>query len=445
MFSSVTIQGKKATPDRVYYNGTVVNNTLKSTQQADDPIVVFQDQRQTPIVADAHNFELSVQNFTLNGCPKTLPLFIPQIGATSPTDITTTIYSITFGVQYGGTYKISTKYIIWRPENQAPYTLVPSTALPTQVETDYYFCYTYSHFICQVNAALNSAWATCGGGSSAAFGTQCPFFEYDQVTGLFAINQDANTSLVPYGTALPAPYATATNAGASNPAGRAYVSGEYSFVGMNTCLENLLTNFAQTYYSANQPWGTSGLLLPESIIDTGLATDLKTLASCIDTPVGLTLRSEPKTSIFQLVNPFTGAAIPKAFFARLVQDYTSTGGCWSPIASFVLVTSTVPVRNEASANPVTFGTNNLGSIAAGGAFQKVLIETPIDAVSADIWKGWIQYEPKIETFSSLDPSHESISDIDISLFWRNRLTNSLVPVHIPNQGSMSFRLLFKRK
>jgi hypothetical protein len=449
MFSSVTIQGKKATPDRVYYNGTVVNNTLKSTQEADDPTVVFQDQRQTAIVADAHNYELSVQNFTLNGCPKTLPLFIPQIGATSPSDITTTIYSITFGVQYGSTYNIHTKYVIWRPENQAPYTLVPSTALPTQVETDYYYCYTYSHFICQVNTALNDAWAAAGGGTDPtayAFGTQCPFFEYDQTTGLFSLNQDSNTCLTPYGTALPSPYATATYTAASNPAGVAYVTGEYSFVGMNTCLENLLTNFAAIYYSANQLWAAQPKkYLPESVIDTGLLIDLKTGAAVNDTPVGLTLRSEPKTSIFQLVNPFNGVAIQKAFFARLTQDFISTGGCWSPIASFVLVTSSIPVRNEASANPVTFGTTNLGALASGGAFQKVLIETPIEALTADIWKGWVQYEPKIETFSSLDPSHESISDVDISLFWRNRLTNSLVPVHIPNQGSMSFRLLFKRK
>jgi hypothetical protein len=181
------------------------------------------------------------------------------------------------------------------------------------------------------------------------------------------------------------------------------------------------------------------------VIDTGLPIDLKSGAAAVDTPVGLTLRSEPKSSIFQLVNPFNGVAIQKAFFARLTQDFISTGGCWSPIASFVLGTNTIPVRNEATANPVTFGSTNIGSIASGGAFQKVLIETPIEALRADIWKGNVLYEPKLEIFASLDPSHESISDVDVSLFWRNRLTNSLVPVHIPNQGSMSFRLLFKRK
>ena len=119
---------------------------------------------------------------------------------------------------------------------------------------------------------------------------------------------------------------------------------------------------------------------------------------------------------------------------------------WSPIASFVLATTQIPVRNEATANPISFGQKNVGGENGnGGAFQKVLIETPINALTADIWKGWILYEPLTLTYSSLDPSHDGVSDIDVNLFWRNRLTNSLVPVRVPNQGSMSFRLLFKRK
>jgi hypothetical protein len=546
MFSSVAISGKRATPDRVYYNGTVINNTLTSTKQSDDPNITFQDQRQTPLVNDAHNYEVAVQNFSLNGCTKTLPLLIPQIGAQvvtqevsgieaivsdstvrsnttepptfykqiqyvnvpnsfsvgntvlqasgftqtdlnfstpqkivacdlnsftiiyygnnlpngtytnggfsvsfkyqDPADVTTTIYSISFAVQYNSNYRISTKYIVWRPENQASYTLVPKTALPTQKETDYYYCYTYSHFISLVNIALRAAWVECGGGSTAPFGTQCPFFEFDQETGLFSINQDSNTCMTQYGQILPAPYYAASNPGATNPISRPYIVDEYSFVGMNTCLENLLTNFTSTYFAAGKLWNNQpNKFLPESVIDMGLPFSLLDGTAFSNTPVGVSLRSEPKSSIFQLINPFTGTAQARAFFARLPQDFKSTGGCWSPIASFVLLTNNIPVRNEGTANPVIFGDANIGSVASGGAFQKVLVETPIDAVTSDIWKGWVLFEPKIETYSSLDPSHEGISNIDIELFWRNRLTNSLIPVHVPNQGSMSFRLLFKRK
>lgn len=440
-FSTVTIEGKKATPDRVYYNGTVINNTLTSTQQVDDPAIKFQDQRQIPLVADSSNYEVQVQNFSIDGC--TLPLFIPQIGATSPSDVTTTIYSVTVGIFNGTTKTVSTAYVVWIPENQAPYTIVPTTALPIQSESDYYYGYTYTHFVSLVNTALRTAWVAAGGGTA---GTQCPFLEYNQDSRFFSMNQDSNTCMIPYGTSLPQPYNVTSSS--MSPSGGTYTAGEYSFVGMNTCLDLLLTNFASIYYSAGTPWvGTSPVqLLPEVMIDMGLPQNLFTTGGSSQiTAVGKSLRTQPHTSIFQLVNPFTGLPISSAFYARLPQDYISTGTTWSPINSIVLATTQIPVRNEACANPVVFGTSNIGPISASGAFQKVLIEASIEALSADIWRGSILYEPKIEIYSSLDPSNDGISDIDVSLFWRNRLTNSLIPIHISNQGSMSFRLLFKRK
>jgi hypothetical protein len=531
-FSKVEIEGKQAAPDRIYYNGTVINNTLTTIKQTDDPVVVFQDQRQTPLVPDASKYEMSVQNFSLGGCQKTLPLFIPQVSpplvtkpltsafvkVTSrdsnglpltstatyscssntlkspnviqrisgfvspflnlvngvcissngssftcntpsgcrledgtytptsgqalyydPTDVTTTIYSVQVGIYTGSAYNISAPtYIVWEPENKAPYIPVPKTAQPTQQESEFYYCYTYTHWVQLVNKALNTAWASVNSG----VGTQCPWMEYDETTGLFSINQDSKTCMTPVGTALPAPFSV-TYTAAGN-----YKAGEYSFVGMNACLELLLSNFPAMYYGYNSVlWnGQAGKYLPEVVIDTGLQVNLVANSTSNKTPVGDTLRSLPKTSIVQLANPFTGAALADAFFVRLPQDYVSTGSIWSPVASIVFVTTQIPVRNEASANPIVFGTANVGSqSASSGAFQKVLIETPINALKADFWRGSIVYEPQTLTFSSLSPSQEGISDVDVALFWRNRLTNSLVPINIPNQGSMSFRLLFKKK
>jgi len=450
-FSSIQIEGTKAAPDRIYYNGTVINNTFKTDKQEDDPPLRFQDQRQIPLVPDASSYEVSVQNFSLNGCTKTLPLFIPQIDPQTPTDVTTTIYKISVGIYNAsgsGTYKLVTKPIIWVPENRARYTEVPTTALPIQRETDYYYCYTYTHWISLVNNALRAAWTSAivaGVGESTA-GTQCPFMEFDELSGLFSINQDANTSIIPYGTALPQPYAVTSSA--TSPNGT-YAAGEYSFVGWNTCLDNLFNNLPSIYYSTTQSWSGSVTLLPENVVDMGLTIDLVTGTAPTplnDSPIGVSLKTKPNLSSFQLTNPFTDDVIANAFFVRLTEDFKSTGGVWSPIASFVLATTQIPVRNEASANPVTLGSANVGSgNASSGAFQKVLIETPINATTADIWKGWVLYEPLIPTFSSLDPSHEGVQDVDVNLFWRNRLTNSLIPLRVPNQATMSFRLLFKKK
>jgi hypothetical protein len=539
-FSSVTIEGKRAAPDRIYYNGTVVNNSTNASESRADPQIVFQDQRQTPLVPDSSGYVVSVQNFSLNGVGKSLPLFIPQIApplvtatitsigvgptggstqfityvtnlisnlqdgnqvlsfsSTDPqdlltypfldltnvtvtnsdssggvysvftvlvpgnqftpgtytpggstwtanletiNDITTTIYTVSFGIFNGGSYDVVTRPIIWEPEDVAATVPQPNSANPVQQESAYYYCYTYTHWVSLVNKALLGAWTIAGGTS---FGTQCPFIEYDEVTGLFSINQDAQTCMTPYGTTLPQPYVSAVSPSTTSASGGTYVTGEYSFVGMNTCLEVLFSSFNSIHFGPGKIW--NGFVLPENVINMGLTVELLTGATTATTPVGISLRTQPKTSIFQLVNPFAGTPIPYAFFARLPQDFVSTGGCWSPIASFVVGTAMIPVRNEAAGNPISFGSGNLGAVSNGGVFQKVLVEAPIDAIRADYWKGWVLYEPKIETYSSLDPSQDGISDIDIHLYWRNRLTNSLIPVTIPNQASMSFRLLFKKK
>lgn len=440
-FSSIKIEGKQATPDRVYYNGTIINNSVDVDIQADNPEIRFLDARQTPLIVDSSNYEVSVENFTFNGATKNLPVFIPII-ADPATDIDTTVYTVSFGV-YTGTvddwYEVVTVPLIWVTENNAKFTDRPPLS-PVQLESDYYYCYSYTHWVSIVNTALRTAWDTAKT-LHPSIGTQCPWFEYDVTTGLFSVNQDSKTCMAPVGVALSAPYNVSYTPTAT------YLDGEYSFVGMNSNLENLLTNFCSIYYSVNQPWNQTNAILPEIVIDMGLPRNLLDETITDDnTQVGIALRTLPKTSIFQLANPFDYTPITTGVFVRLVQDFTSTGTLWSPISSFVLATTQIPVRNEQMANPIDLGKANIGDQrGSSGSFQKVLIETPINALSADIWKGWVLYEPLVPKFSSLDPSHDGITDIDVNIYWRNRLTNALIPLRLPNQGSVSFRLLFKKK
>jgi hypothetical protein len=43
------------------------------------------------------------------------------------------------------------------------------------------------------------------------------------------------------------------------------------------------------------------------------------------------------------------------------------------------------------------------------------------------------------------PSRQEIRNIDIQIFWRNKLDNELYPLTIPNGGTISFKLMFRHR
>lgn len=131
-------------------------------------------------------------------------------------------------------------------------------------------------------------------------------------------------------------------------------------------------------------------------------------------------------------------------YVVLVQDFQSTSSLWSPVASIVIGTQFITVREEYSGTPITIGSGNLGSNASTGSFQKVLLETPIEVLPQESWRGLLYYEQKVDKMSSLGMSKEDLKNLDIQVYWRNRLTNSLSPLTLYNGGSANIRLLFKR-
>jgi hypothetical protein len=496
-FVPQVITGASADGDYVYYNATVVNNSVTLDQRKDDPELVFQDTRQKPIVKDSSKYCVSVDSFTLNGPQKNFPLYIPQI--VPGTDIDLTIYSITFGVYLqntsggtpdptggvqSGTWVQATIPITWIPENYLSRTApVPTTAFPRQQETPYYYGYSYDHFVNILNNALTAAWrdvifqttqiSAYGGGGGPTYpgaNTKCPFFEFNPETGLFALCQDAQTSFLPFGTvARTASQVYNANQGVSDqlapftPFGPSttanYITGEFSYVGMNGNLEGLLSNFDTFYYGFRNGSirdGTTGAFA------TGYSYTETTSQAIAPSAVtwsgpGLVLLPEfffntvpvPSRpgSIFVLPPPYsdpTNAVTPT--YIRDIQNSISTGTLWSPIASLVLVTSTLPVRFENNASPVELGQGNVGGTTqTSGATQKVLLETPMNCLTADMWRGFLDYKPLVPLFSSLDPVQDGITAVDVRVCWRSRLTNSLIPVKMYNSSNFTIRLRFVKK
>jgi hypothetical protein len=140
----------------------------------------------------------------------------------------------------------------------------------------------------------------------------------------------------------------------------------------------------------------------------------------------------------------TTAPTSDPLYYIVTQDCQSTSTLWSPVATINVLTTFISVREEYSGTPITLGTGNLGGNATTGSFQKALIEVPIDVDTQEGWRGLLTYEPKIETMSSLARSKEELKNLNVQLFWRNRLTNELLPLLLYNGGSMTMRLRYKR-
>ena len=77
------VGGTDMDPDYVYYNADIVNNTTddqtSSGDAIQDPNIVFNEQRDFPILQDISKYNFSIVRFTMDGANLDLPLFLPNI------------------------------------------------------------------------------------------------------------------------------------------------------------------------------------------------------------------------------------------------------------------------------------------------------------------------------------------------------------------------------
>ena len=405
--------------------------------------------------------------------------------------INDTIYSVTFTntikptALTPSTTLQSTRFIQWSPENKESWVAVPTIAYPQQ-PSSYYYCYSMDWFVSLLNAALAMAWTDVKNycyNQGINMGTKIPFFQYDPNTKKFSILEDAlscwyagtceSIGSSNLATANPTDPSTAANVysffGAPGSVSNLeYANQETSSVGMNTNLASLISNLPTKYFGANQEFGASGIRFSSpsgqetpanAVVETSVALYYPEV---LIVPIPQPVRNTPSSVVhpYDLESLWTGGTytfpttnvaptsmvVTPQYFRCEETAEKSISSVWSPIQSIVFTTNQIPIRTEYSSSIIPFGTGNLGfTNASSGNFYRILIETPVDEIDADYWRGLIKYTPATPKVSALSPSHEALSNLDLRVFWRNRLTNDLVPLTIPNQGSASIRLLFKRR
>jgi hypothetical protein len=463
--------------DLVYLNLDIINNTTLDPQTAAqaDPQIRFNETRDAPIVKDASKYQFSIVRFVMNGANKDLPLFIPVV-KTAPTvppipgvlpqDITE--YELAISFEQGWQTSIgnvsiqavpAVNPVIYVPETQNP-VLAPLPRDPTlgqgqDLTSRYYWVYTYSHWVDLVNLAFDQAWANTFAAFQtawAASGIPDPFpylsfaawqadagpaprLQFDEVSGLFSIVASQKTfgdRLTPF--PAPVPGVVPLDPGTSR-------------IFFDTNMFGLFANFDNIYYGGP----SSGVQGPFAIpTPPGYVNEILIRNKKFQNLIDLRPQQSPSPGYpTQGPNLIPVPALQQDIFWVQTQDYESTSSLWSPISSVVFTSTLLPVRTEATGQPITFGSGNLGysSAAIQNAFSPIITDISLDLANegSDGYRKMIYYAPQAEyRMASMTPSRQPINSIDVSVFWKNRLDGNLYPLTMYNLSSVSIKIMLRR-
>jgi hypothetical protein len=262
-----------------------------------------------------------------------------------------------------------------------------------------------------VNAAFATAWNNIQTAYGSATVTEAPKMVYDPVTNLFSILSDS------YGFGG----ADRTSAGLPAPADEEWT------MFFNADMFGLFTNFNNFYVNGLPTTPTGGLTLPLP-----------------EATNQIVIQSEANQNVVNVA--FPGATAK--YWWKTTQSCESTSSIWSPIESIVFTSALLPLVNEQTGDPVTFGQSNLGLEQSNtqSAFQPIITDIALPLNNACNYREYIQYAPTAEyRLASFQRSRQPINNIDIQVFWKNRLDGNLYPVNMFNSSSVTAKMMFRRR
>lgn len=455
-YSSVEYGGQRNSTDSdcIYYNATVINNSyVDPIGDTPDPQVAFNEVRQVPIIQNAGDYMTTVIKLSSTGATKNLPLWIPQIQTNSNLgqikgSIAGTVLTVT---------ETNNVYI---PLNNS--NILLSLAGP---DTPISGCYVISQVLGSNPPQLNLSISPLPVGQTFS-------------GPIFFNKQQTNPDLTVYSVTLQTgpsnisqQYLTWTpeNKYAQQPpspvATQLLNSDYYYSYTYQTMLNMINTALAAAAVSLN----ISGPGTPYMVWDNGAYPPVST--------VGTSVRTEPPT--FTLINPgnvsvFFNSALeamvgnfPGQFFnldngrtflfsfalppgetdGVSSQQYPSVSS-WSPVENLTVTSSLLPLVMEQCPPPGSVGSSSFDTLGhvVGGSFLPILCdEIPALKAPSD-WRQQILYQPNAEyRMISLTNTNSPIQNIDLQVWWRNRLDNQLYPLRLVSGSSISIKLLFRRK
>lgn len=389
--SQLSVFKKAQNPDMIYYD--IVSTNFQTTT-TEEPILRFNETRTNPIINNSGDYYLSIVRFSLD--TYNLPSLICEIQPNQGNpDLS--IYSITLEYDngLGGITPSTQVYLNWIPQNKNLVTPIPpsSTTNKFQENNKYYYCYQFQYFLTLINTAfgtaLTSLIANTGGGLSPIALAEQPVMTWDttQQSGILQAQEQyydrSQTAKIKIYFNPPL-FALFNSFPSLN-----FGTGTNVSLGRN--YEMVIANFA----------GINTILLP--------------------------------------TNPVLPAV--QTVWTQVFQEF-STIDTWTPVASIVFTSNTIPIISNQLSAPLVFN-NGQSSFGIGNNANFAQIITDM-ATNQQVFKPNVLYNPTAE-YRRIDMTGNTpLTNIDINVFWRDKL-GELIPFVLASGASASIKFLFERK
>lgn len=115
---------------------------------------------------------------------------------------------------------------------------------------------------------------------------------------------------------------------------------------------------------------------------------------------------------------------------------------WFPIDAIVITTTNIPVQKEYNTKVLqATETNNVGNNTNKGTFLNILYTLPLSSKTSLITLPMIPEHKK----NYMMTLNTELKVIDVQFWWKKRLTNELIPLTMPKNSSILFKLRFRKE
>jgi hypothetical protein len=128
----------------------------------------------------------------------------------------------------------------------------------------------------------------------------------------------------------------------------------------------------------------------------------------------------------------------------LIQEAESTSSGWSPVENITFCTTLIPIVNEATGVPNEVGTTTATASSADNS-SPIVTDIALSKTDGYAYNQFIAYVPSAEYRMASMIGTGELRGIDVSVFWKNRLTGTLVPMAMPNGSTVSMKMMFRKK